>query len=81
MSQFTQQVGRRIQALRISQGILQETLAQRSAITRTHLSRIENGRCDMALTTLEAISNGLKVEPWQLLAFPGKVQTYNSRTL
>ncbi len=47
------QIGRRIRALRARRGLSSKALAQRAGITPQSLSRIEHGRHDVVLTTLQ----------------------------
>lgn len=64
---FAEKVGERVRTLRISQGLRQEDLAARSRITRTHLSRIERGQVNMRMDNLEAICEGLSVQPDEIM--------------
>lgn len=56
-------LGRRVRYLRTSRGISQEVLASRAYLTRTALSRIENGKADLRIKNLAAIAKalGLKI--------------------
>jgi len=67
MLDFAEQVGLRIQLLRSAKGISQTELATQINITRPHLSRIERGRFNMRLDTMEEICRGLGVQPKDLL--------------
>jgi len=49
------QIGRRIRALRARRGLSSKALAERAGITPQSLSRIEHGRHDVVLTTLQRI--------------------------
>jgi len=49
------QVGLRIRALRTSRGLSSKELAERAGIAPQSLSRIEHGRHDVVLTTLQRI--------------------------
>ena len=64
---FAEQLGKRIRTVRILQGLRQEDLAVKARITRTHLSRIENGKFDIQLVTLGLICKGLRVQPDELM--------------
>jgi transcriptional regulator with XRE-family HTH domain len=54
-------IGRRIRVLRTQRGWAQSMLADHAAITREHLSELENGNKEMGVRTLERIANALKV--------------------
>lgn len=63
-------VGRRIRYLRTRKGIPQVVLADRAEVTRPNLSRIENGKIEPGLRTLERISKALDVTLVELVG-PG----------
>jgi transcriptional regulator with XRE-family HTH domain len=67
MPDFAEKVGIRIQTLRAAKGISQTELARRINLTRPYLSRIERGRFNMRLDTMEEICRGLGVQPAELL--------------
>lgn len=52
-------LGRRVRYLRTGRGISQEVLASRASLTRTALSRIENGKADLRIKNLAAIAKAL----------------------
>jgi transcriptional regulator with XRE-family HTH domain len=57
----------RIKILREGQKISQEELAARSGISRGYLARLETGRHDPTITTLEKLAKALKVPVGKLL--------------
>ena len=57
----------RIKILRKRQKISQEELAARSGISRGYLARLETGRHDPTITTLEKLAKALKVPVGKLL--------------
>lgn len=57
----------RIKILRKRQKISQEKLAARSGISRGYLARLETGRHDPTITTLEKLAKALKVPVGKLL--------------
>ena len=57
----------RIKILRERQKISQEELAARSGISRGDLARLETGRHDPTITTLEKLAKALKVPVGKLL--------------
>jgi transcriptional regulator with XRE-family HTH domain len=54
-------IAMRIKILRKRQKISQEKLAARSGISRGYLARLETGRHDPTITTLEKLAKALKV--------------------
>lgn len=59
--------GRRLQLLRKKRGMKQIDLAVHTGLGRTHISRLENGRKEPCLRTLEVLAIALGVKPWELL--------------
>ena len=62
-----EKIAMRIKALREQQKISQEELAARSGISRGYLARLETGRHDPTITTLEKLAKALKVPVGKLL--------------
>jgi transcriptional regulator with XRE-family HTH domain len=60
-------IAMRIKILRKRQKISQEELAARSGISRGYLARLETGRHDPTITTLEKLAKALKVPVGKLL--------------
>jgi transcriptional regulator with XRE-family HTH domain len=60
-------IAMRIKILRERQKISQEELAARSGISRGDLARLETGRHDATITTLEKLAKALKVPVGKLL--------------
>lgn len=52
-------IGEQLKAERIRQGLTQEELAQRIGTKKSFVSRVENGRVDIQLSTLSRLFNGL----------------------
>lgn len=63
-------LGDRIKELRAQYAITQEELADRCALFRTYLSRIESGQANPTLTVLHALAQGLGVSVQELLSPP-----------
>lgn len=57
-------VASNIKYFRTKQSISQEQLREQTGLS---ISRLESGKYDMTLTTLNILSNHLKIEPWELL--------------
>lgn len=55
-----------IKMLRERRGMTQEQLAQKSGIGRSHLARLETGKQDPTLSTLEKIAAALGVKVGRL---------------
>jgi transcriptional regulator with XRE-family HTH domain len=60
-------VGRRIRALREQNGWTQQILADHAQIAREHVCRIEDGRKEMGIRTLEKIASALGKNVEELL--------------
>lgn len=52
-----------MRALRLSQGLSQEDLAELAGMHRTYLSSVERGQRNVSLDNIIAIARALKVEP------------------
>jgi DNA-binding XRE family transcriptional regulator len=61
------QLGRNVRRLRIAAGLTQTALAKRSGMNRAYLSRLEGGRRNPTLATLERLAKTLKVTPGYFL--------------
>ncbi len=61
------QMGARIRRLRTRQGLSQATLAQRARPTRVYVTRLEAGRQDPSLSTINALAKALGVPVTALL--------------
>ena len=60
-------IGIRIRAKRVSQGLTQESLAERSNISPQHVSHIENSGTKLSLPCLVSICNALNTTPNEIL--------------
>lgn len=58
----------RLKALRIKRGMSQEALAKKAGISRGYLLRLEAGRQDPSLSTLQKLAKAFKVKVGDLLA-------------
>lgn len=52
-------IGERLKAERLRQGMTQQQLADKIGTKKSFISRIENGRVDIQLSTLSRVFNGL----------------------
>jgi transcriptional regulator with XRE-family HTH domain len=57
----------KIKALRERRGLTQEQLAEKAGVGRSHLARLETGKQDPTLSTLEKIATALNVKVGRLL--------------
>jgi transcriptional regulator with XRE-family HTH domain len=57
----------RLKAIRERRGLTQEQLAEKSGVSRTYLARLETGRQDPTLSTLEKLAKALGVKVGRLL--------------
>ncbi len=63
-------VARRIATARLAKGLTQEELAQRLGIATKNLQRVESGRQNLTLRTLEGVAAALGVDAAELVARP-----------
>ncbi|MCM8569534.1 helix-turn-helix domain-containing protein [Gramella jeungdoensis] len=62
-------VGKRIQELRLLKNISQQDLAAKCNFEKSNMSRLEAGRVNSTLATLNKIANGLDVNIIELFKF------------
>ena len=62
-------VGKRIQQIRIEKNISQQDLAARCNFEKSNMSRLEAGRANATLSTLDIVSKALDVEVIELFKF------------
>jgi transcriptional regulator with XRE-family HTH domain len=62
-----EKIAMRIKALRAKRKITQAELAERAGISHGYLARLETGRQDPTITTLEKLAKALKVPVEKLL--------------
>jgi transcriptional regulator with XRE-family HTH domain len=62
-----ERVAARIKTLRERRGLTQEQLAERAGVSRTYLARLETGKQDPTLSTIEKLARALSVRPARLL--------------
>lgn len=62
-SALTPMIARRIAETRVSMGLTQQALAQRLSIDPKNVQRIEAGRTDFKLSTIESVAEALGVDP------------------
>ncbi|HET8813891.1 MAG TPA: helix-turn-helix transcriptional regulator [Solirubrobacterales bacterium] len=60
-------LGANLRAARKRQGMSQEQVAERSGVHATEVSRIEAGKRDPRVTTVERLARAVRVKPGQLL--------------
>jgi transcriptional regulator with XRE-family HTH domain len=60
-------LGAEIRCRRLLAGLTQEQLAEKSGVSRTYLARLETGRQDPTLSTLEKLAKALGVKASRLL--------------
>lgn len=67
MSPTARQMGATIRRLRIAAKMSQAILARRARLTRVYVTRLEAGRQDPSLSTINALARALRVPVTQLL--------------
>lgn len=70
---FTEHLSRGLSAARARSGLSQKTLAERSGLPQSHISKIENHQVDMRLSSLVSLSRllGLELVLVPKIAMPG----------
>jgi len=63
-------MGKTLRRLRKAKRLTQATVAARAGVTREYINKIEAGRYDPPLSTINALAMALKVKPAELLAEP-----------
>lgn len=61
MDELTKKLSKKLKDIRISKGLDQQTLAQRTGVGRSYISLIENGKKTAAVSTLALIADALGV--------------------
>lgn len=59
-------VGKRIQEIRIEKNLSQQDLAAKCNFEKSNMSRLEAGRANATLSTLEVVSKALDIEVIEL---------------
>ena len=62
-----EQMAEKLKALRERRGLTQEQLSEKSGVSRSYLARLETGRQDPTLSTLEKLAKALGVKVGRLL--------------
>jgi len=63
-------LGRNLRAARERLGLTQEQVSERSGVQAGEVSRIEHGKRDPKVSTLEKLAAAVEVEPGDLLRSP-----------
>jgi transcriptional regulator with XRE-family HTH domain len=67
MTPTARQMGRRLRKLRIAKKLSQATVAKRADLSREYVNKIEAGRYDPPLSTINALAKALGVPVRELL--------------
>ena len=67
MSPTTKQLGARLRKLRKAKGLSQYALAKEANISREYINKLEAGRYDVTVGTLQLIAKALGVQVGRLL--------------
>ena len=62
-------VGKRIQEIRIERGISQQDLAAKCNFEKSNMSRLESGRANATLLTIQIVANALDIPAIELFRF------------
>lgn len=64
MGDLNSEVIKQIKKLRVEQGLSQEKLSELSKLDPKYINKLENGRFNLTLPTLERILGGLKIDSY-----------------
>ena len=64
---LVEKLARRIKALREQRGLSQESLAAKAGVSRGYLARLETGRHDPTVGTVEKLAKALRIKVTDLL--------------
>jgi len=64
---LVERLAKRIKALREQRGLSQESLAAKAGVSRGYLARLETGRHDPTVGTVEKLAKALRVKVTDLL--------------
>jgi transcriptional regulator with XRE-family HTH domain len=67
MTPTARQMGKRLRKLRIAKKLSQATVAKRADLSREYVNKIEAGRYDPPLSTINALAKALGVPVTELL--------------
>ena len=67
MTPTPRQMGKTLRRIRLKKGLSQAELAERADLTREYVNKIEAGRYDPPLSTINTLAKALKVKPADLL--------------
>ncbi len=67
MSMTQKRFAMRLKKLRTGRNLTQDSLAKKAGISREYLARLEGGRQDPSLSTLQNLAKALKVKVGDLL--------------
>ena len=62
-------IGKKIKEIRESKGISQQVLAAKCNFEKSNLSRLESGKVNSTISTLEKVSNALEIDIVELFTF------------
>jgi transcriptional regulator with XRE-family HTH domain len=63
--------GKRLREHRVERGLTQEQFGEEVGYHRTHVGKLERGKCNVTLQTLEDIAERIGVDPRSLLRRTG----------
>ena len=66
---FLAAIGKKVKALRKAKGLSQYAFSDESGVSRSQISRLEDGDLNCTMTTLLALAQALDVEPKELINF------------
>lgn len=80
MSIVSENLGRRIRALRKQNGISQEELAFKASISTTYLGQVERAEKSPTVEVLDKIAKALEISIYDLFLFDAEIKVDNTNT-
>lgn len=68
MTPTARQMGKTVRQIRQAKGLSQAELAKRAGLSREYINKIEAGKYDPPLSTINALAEALGVTPGKLMA-------------
>lgn len=73
------QVGLRLKRIRVSYGLTLDEIARRTGVSKSHLSTVERGRCDITISVLFRWTRGLGMSVREFASEIRALDNYGAR--
>ena len=78
MDRLSHLIGKRIKALRLNKGLKQEDVESRG-LSYKYFQKVESGRANVTLKTLEKIASALDIDSTEIFEFPLSASAHHMR--